>query len=94
MKPTDPRIELLQVVILLLAGILTLIMQQFVPIAGGGDSLIYVLSVPIEIGLSIIFSFIQYRLWQKQKNRTVRTVLFFIFTIILILLSIQLYPYK
>lgn len=78
---------------ILISGWLTVIMQQFVPVAGGGMSLVFTLSVPLQVGLSIIYALI-YR-YLVKKSVTVVTLfwiqLFFISS--LITLALAQYPY-
>lgn len=87
-------VERIKILILLLAGLTTLIMQKFVPIGGGGISLIFVLSVPILIGISFLFSITHYLMWIKRVRPLIRHILFVFFLGLLIGLAIYSYPYR
>ncbi len=82
------------VFLILFLGFLTPIMMQFVPVEGGGVSLIFVLTVPILIGISILFSIIYFYLdkWEFTLERKKLILLFFCAT--LIALALMLYPYR
>jgi hypothetical protein len=82
------------VYLILLLGFLTPIMMLFVPVEGGGVSLIFVITVPIFIGISIILSIIYFYLdsWKVSQER--KKNILFIFSIVLIALSLLLYPYR
>ena len=82
------------VFLILLLGFLTPIMMLFVPVEGGGVSLIFVLTVPIFIGISIILSIIYYNLnrWKVSSER--KKIFLLLFSFILIGLSFLLYPYR
>ncbi|WP_107040411.1 hypothetical protein [Brumimicrobium mesophilum] len=74
------------------SGFLTLLLMNLFPVDGGGVSLIFVLSVPILIGLSIILALI-YR-WQAKKIeiRWKRNVIFSSSVLIIVLLTFLLFP--
>jgi hypothetical protein len=82
------------VFLILLFGFLTPIMMLFIPVEGGGVSLIFVITVPIFIGISIILSIIYYYLdhWKVSSER--KKIFLFLFSFILIGLSFLLYPYR
>jgi hypothetical protein len=72
-----------------LFGFLTLIMQHILPIAGGGSSLIFVLTVPATLALSSIATLL-YLFMKPSKTRD-----FIIYTAIILNLwiSIAMFPY-
>ena len=72
-----------------LFGFLTLIMQYILPIAGGGSSLIFVLTVPATLALSSIATLL-YLFMKPSKTRD-----FIIYTAIILNLwiSIAMFPY-
>lgn len=74
------------------SGFLTLLLMNLFPVDGGGVSLIFVLSVPILIGLSIILALI-YK-WQAKKNeiRWKRNVIFSSSVLIIVFLTILFFP--
>lgn len=75
-----------------LSGFLTLIMQSFVPIGGGGISLIFVLTVPLAIEISILSSMLFYRFSRKHKD-TAKNSTFFLCVLLNGLISVGMYPY-
>jgi hypothetical protein len=70
-------------------GFLTLIMQHILPIAGGGSSLIFVLTVPATLALSSIATLL-YLFMKPSKTRD-----FIIYTAIILNLwiSLAMFPY-
>lgn len=74
------------------SGFLTLLLMKLFPVDGGGVSLIFVLSVPILIGLSIVLALI-YR-WQSKKIeiRWKRNLLFSSSIITLVVLTFSFFP--
>jgi len=83
----------LRITILLLCSITTLVLKAFFQVAGGGASLIFVLSIPFLMGLGIVFALMDWFLIMKMKNLTIKNSLFIIKTIILIGVSLSLFPY-
>jgi len=83
----------LRVVIFLISSIAQVIMKAFVPLAGGGASLLLMLSIPILIGLGIIFASVDYFLIVKIENRFVKNLLFLLLEFILLGLAIWSYPF-
>jgi hypothetical protein len=74
------------------SGFLTLLLMNLFPVDGGGVSLIFVLSVPILIGLSIILALV-YK-WQAKKIeiRWKRNLLFSSSVIALVVLTFSFFP--
>jgi hypothetical protein len=83
----------IKLLFLIFCGCLTLVMKLFVPVGGGGISLIFVISVPFLLGLGIVFSLIYHFLVIKLKSHKVQKIIFFWMLIILIGLSLLFYPY-
>lgn len=86
--------EALKIITLLIAGLTTVIMQQFVAIGGGGISLIFILTVPILIGLSIILAIVYYFIQKKDIRKEVKNAWYIWFVVLLILLAMMFYPYE
>jgi len=82
----------IKIAINLLIGFLALILQKFIPIGGGGVSLIFVLTVPTTILLSIISSFIYYWLAKREKNFS-KNVLVLVVISINLFITFAMYPY-
>jgi hypothetical protein len=70
-------------------GLLTLIMQHYVPIAGGGSSLIFVLTVPATLALSSIATL----LYLFMKPRKTRDFIIYTAIILNLWISIAMFPY-
>lgn len=79
--------------IILLSGMITLLLKQFIPIGVGGISLIFVLSIPILSGLGIIFGVIYHLASKRLKGVLLKNFIFTIMIIVLIGLSFWFYPY-
>jgi hypothetical protein len=79
--------------IIFLSGFLTLIMQSFVPVGGGGISLIFVLTVPFTLGVSILASFLFYWFSSSRKHQS-KQIVFFLSVLLNVLISIGMYPYS
>ncbi len=83
----------LRVVLILISSIIQVVMQNCIPIAGGGAGLMLVLSIPILIGLGIIFALIDYIFIRKIKNQSIKNILFIIMESLLVGLAICTYPF-
>lgn len=79
--------------IIIFRGMLTIILMPFVPIGGGGISLVFVLSVPILIGLGLLFALIYHALSKRIKSEQIKNLIFVIMVLMLLVLSLLYYPY-
>ncbi|WP_125185332.1 hypothetical protein [Botryobacter ruber] len=79
--------------VLIFVGFLTLIMSYILPVEGGGASLIFVLTVPINIGVSIVISGVYYWLTISGMDK-VRDIIYYSILVILLLLTFLFFPYK
>lgn len=84
----------LHYLLILIAGCLTLILQLFIPIAGGGMSLIFVLTVPILFMISVIGILLHRYYFIKSKSKQIIYLNLYFWLIILSVLALLLYPYK
>lgn len=84
----------LKSIILILSGFLTLILSFFVPVGGGGVSLILILTIPFFIGLGIIFGVIHYFIVRKIMNIYYKNSIFFGMLFLIIILTFLWYPYN
>lgn len=85
--------DIVKILLNTLIGFLTVILSYILPIAGGGVSLIFVLTVPANIGISLISSIAYFILAKKQKTLSKNTVL--ITSIALnLLITFLFFPYK
>ena len=80
--------------IILTTSVLTPILMNILPVAGGGVSLIFVLTVPITIGISLLM--LIYFVLRKLYNWNQETfdITLIIFTIISSCISLMMFPYK
>lgn len=84
------RLDWIKILINLFVGFLTLILQTFIPIGGGGISLIFVISIPATIGLSLISSMIF--IWLASKNKP-KDYIILIAVILNLFITFSMYPY-
>jgi hypothetical protein len=82
-----------KLILIILSGFLTFLLSFFIPIGGGGISLILALTIPFFIGLGIIFGIIYYAFIKKIKNRILKNGIFFGMFFLIIILTFVLYPY-
>ena len=79
---------------LIISGFMTLILKEIMPVAGGGASLIFVLSIPILFGLGILFSVTNYFFVSRMRKRFYRTTLTVFMHALLIGLAFLFFPYQ
>lgn len=80
--------------IIFLSGFIAPIMQLFVPAASGGVSLIFVLSIPILIGLAIIFAVAFKILLKHPFGKSNENLIFCVLTAVILALTLLYFPYK
>lgn len=80
--------------LILLSGFLTGIFSFFIPVGGGGVSLIFVLTVPFFIILGIIFGVIHDIFVRKIRNIHYKNGIFLTMLAIIITLTFMWYPYQ
>jgi hypothetical protein len=80
--------------IIFLSGFITPIMQLFVPVASGGVSLIFVFSIPILIGLAIIFAVAFKILLKYPFGKSNENLIFCVLTAVTLALTLLYFPYK
>ncbi|WP_452597621.1 hypothetical protein [Pontimicrobium sp. MEBiC01747] len=68
-------------------------MKAYFPVVGGGTSLVLVLSIPILIGLGMMFALVDYYFIMKINNQIIRNLLFLLLEFILLGLAIWSYPF-
>ena len=81
-----------RIVILLLSGSVTFLLELFFSVTGGGASLIFVLSKPIFIAFGVVFSMVLYFI--KNKKKLVRDIVFYSCLLFQVLMAIVFYPFK
>ena len=92
-KINETQLEVILCSLILLSGLYTPIARNFIPVAGGGMSLIFVLTVPALIVLSFIFIGIHIIAFKKDVRTPVLVVASVCFSLLLIVLGIAFYPY-
>ncbi len=75
------------------SGVLTPLLMYVLPIAGGGVSLIFVLTVPLTVGISVGMLIYFYLRNSYNWNQTSFDIYLIIFTVISILISLFMFPY-
>ena len=75
------------------SGVLTPLLMNVLPIAGGGVSLIFVLTVPITVGISVGMLIYFYLRNSYNWSQAYFDIYLIIFTIISILISLFMFPY-
>lgn len=78
--------------LILLTGIVTPILQFFIPVAGGGVSLIFVITVPLTFGISVILLAIYSFLLRKEKH-LLKNKFFYSGMILNLAITFLMYPY-
>lgn len=76
----------------LFVGFLTILLQNIIPIGGGGISLVFVLTVPTTIGLSLLSSLLYIWLTSKKKHQT-KNIVFYLVLILNLYITFAMYPY-
>jgi energy-coupling factor transporter transmembrane protein EcfT len=84
---------LIKYLTLVLLGVSHVIMQEIIPVGGGGINLVFVITIPVLIMLSGIFAVIVY--WIDKKNiETLQQHFWFVFFVfILSLITFGIFPY-
>lgn len=82
-----------KLILIILSGFLTFFFSFFIPVGGGGASMIFLLSIPFLVGLGILFGIIYYAFIRKIKNRILKNGIFFGMLFLIIILTFVWYPY-
>lgn len=80
--------------LLVASGFLQLILSYFIPVGGGGASMIFLLSIPILIGLGCILGIIYYAFIRKINNERYKRSFVLGMICIIVFLTFISYPYK
>jgi hypothetical protein len=84
--------DLIKIAVNLLSGVLTLFLQSFIPVGGGGISLILDITIPITIGISIISS-AGYILLVKKNKKAIKNTIVYLSIILNLIITFAMYPY-
>jgi len=77
-----------------LSGFLTILLMQCIPIAGGGMSIVFIITVPMLIGLGLILGLIYHFGIRKMSNIKLKKIIYAVFLVLIIGMSFSLYPYR
>jgi hypothetical protein len=78
--------------IIFATGFMTLLLMNSFPVDGGGVSLIFVVTIPILIVLSLTLAIVYNWLSKKLKNRLKENLLFYVFISIILLFTSVFFP--
>lgn len=92
MNSREKIIEVLKVFLMLLAGWITVYMQSFVSVAGGGVSLVFVITVPLLVGSSVLLSVLYLGL-RRRMNELINIVYVSSTVFLLVAFALIMYPY-
>jgi hypothetical protein len=84
----------LRICLILLFGLLTPILTLFIPVSIGGNGFIFIITSPLLILMSVVFSIIYHYLNKKIIKEINKTYTFYVFIGILTLLAFISYPYN
>lgn len=80
-------------VLLGLFGLSHIVMQEIIPVGGGGISLIFALTIPTLIILSSIFVGIVYWMQKKNVDPIQQHIWYIFFFVVLAFIAFGMYPY-
>ncbi len=84
--------DFFKILLNLLTGFLTLILSNILPIKGGGVSLIFVITIPLTVGLSLIGILI-YWYFLKSQRTTLRDITIYSIITLNLLITFVMFPY-
>lgn len=88
------KLDDIKSIILILLGFLTIPLLEILPVAGGGASLIIVITIPFLVLVSIIMSIVYSLYYNKKKNEKTKRRAFVIMALTLIALNLLLFPHR
>jgi len=80
--------------LLFLSGFLTIFLKHYIPIGGGGASIIFLISIPILLILGILFSLGYYYFIDKIRNQNIKNSILIMLLCIIVGLSLYFFPYQ
>lgn len=81
--------KLISSILIFLSGFLTIPLFEIIPVAGGGEAMIVVFTVPFMILLALVLSIVYYVRHGKVDNPKMFTVM----VSLMVMLNLILYPY-
>ena len=88
------RSTVLRCILLILLGFLTFPLLEILPVAGGGASIIILVTIPFIILVALILTLIYNVYYVKKKDRNVQDKAFLIMIFIILILNVLLFPHK
>ena len=88
------KLDDIKSIILILLGFLTIPLLEILPVAGGGASLIIVITIPFLVLVSIIMAIVYSLYYNKKKNEKTKRRAFVIMALTLITLNLLLFPHR
>ncbi|MDH7911780.1 hypothetical protein [Winogradskyella sp. SYSU M77433] len=88
------KIDCIKSIILILLGFLTIPLLEILPVAGGGASLIIVITIPFLLLVSLIMTMVYSLYYNKKKNEKTKRRAFVIMALTLIALNLLLFPHR
>lgn len=81
-------------IILILLGFLTIPLLEILPAAGGGASLIIVITIPFLVLVSVIMAIVYSLYYSKKEDEKIKNKAFIIMALSLIALNLLLFPHR
>lgn len=80
--------------LLVFCGFLTLILSNIIEVAGGGASLIFIVTVPFFIGLGTVFGAINFYIIRSTTKRKIALPLLVCFYVSIVVGTLVMFPFK
>lgn len=81
-------------IILILLGFLTIPLLEILPAAGGGASIIIVITIPFLVLVSVIMAIVYSLYYSKKEDEKIKNKPFIIMALSLIALNLLLFPHR
>lgn len=81
-------------IILILLGFLTIPLLEILPAAGGGASIIIVITIPFLVLVSVIMAIVYSLYYSKKEDEKIKNKAFIIMALSLIALNLLLFPHR
>ena len=92
MNTKNKIIEPLKVLLILISGWITFFMMLIIPIGGGGISLVFVVTVPLFVGVSVLIS-ILYLVFRRKMSGLMQFIYVITSIFLLTTFALTMYPY-
>ena len=86
--------DYVKIIILILLGFLTIPLLEILPAAGGGASLIIVITIPFLVLVSVIMAIVYSLYYSKKEDEKIKNKAFIIMALSLIALNLLLFPHR